>query len=118
VEQKEKLKLNYNKYKNIKTKVNGKTLDSKKEAKRYTELLLLEKAGIIQDLQTQVKFELQPSYKTGNKAIRAINYIADYVYYDKLGKLIVEDCKGFKTEVYKLKKKLFEYKYKMEIKEI
>lgn len=109
----------YNKYRNTKVYENGiKVADSKKEGKRRQELLLLQRGGIITDLQTQVKFELQPSYKIDNKTIQAINYIADFTYYDELGRFVVEDCKGFKTDVYKLKKKLFEYKYKTKIKEI
>jgi hypothetical protein len=119
VEKKEELKLNYNKYKNIKTEINGKTLDSKREAKRYSELLLLERAKEIKDLQLQVKYELQEGYKLSTKQVRPIIYIADFVYYDNgLKKWVIEDVKGMRTEVYKLKKKLFEYKYKIEIHEI
>jgi len=72
----------------------------------------------------QVKYELQPSYKIGNKKIRSINYIADFVYYKiykrggiEIREQIIEDCKGYKTQIYKIKKKMFEYKYGMEIKE-
>lgn len=108
------------KYKNKKTIVSGIKFDSKKEAKRFNELKILEKANEISELRLQVKFELQPSFKKGNKTYRKIEYIADFTYYDnKLNKYIVEDTKGFRTEVYKLKKKLFEYKYPhLTIKEI
>lgn len=93
--------------------------DSKKEGNRYLELKLLLKAGKIRDLELQKKFELQPKYKMNNKTIRAISYVADFVYFDVDKKeMIVEDTKGFRTEVYKLKKKLFEYKYGIEIKEV
>lgn len=101
------------KYYNQKTKLNGIKFDSKKEAKRYSELILLKKAKLIKDLELQKVFELQSKYinKEG-KHIRAITYIADFFYYDiEKQKYIVEDTKGFKTEVYKIKKKLFEYKY-------
>ena len=102
-----------NKYKNEKIIVDKIKFDSKLEARRYCELKLLERAKEIKDLRRQVEFELQPSYKKNNKTIRAINYVADFVYYDlKKGKIIIEDTKGFKTEIYKLKKKLFEYKYR------
>lgn len=108
------------KYKNKKVIVDGIGFDSKLESNRYLELKLLEKAKEIKDLRMQVKFELQPKYKKNNKIIRAITYVADFVYYDlKKEKIIVEDTKGYKTEVYKMKKKMFEYKYpELEIKEI
>ena len=100
------------KYHNRKIIVDDKKFDSLKEAKRYKELKILEKANEITELRLQVKFELQPSFKKDNKTYRKIEYIADFVYYDnRLNKYIVEDTKGFKTDVYKLKKKLFEYKY-------
>lgn len=107
------------KYKAIKTVQDGIEFDSKKEAERYSELKLLEKAGRIEDIQLQVKFELQPAFEFLGKKIKAINYIADFVYFDKRTKQkVVEDVKGMKTPVYKLKKKMFEYHYKIEIKEI
>lgn len=100
------------KYHNRKIIVDDKKFDSLKEAKRYKELKILEKANEITELRLQVKFELQPSFKKDNKTYRKIEYIADFTYYDnKLNKYIVEDTKGYKTDVYKLKKKLFEYKY-------
>lgn len=101
------------KYHNRKVIVDdGIKFDSLKEAKRYKELKILEKADEITELRLQVPFELQPSFKKNGKTIRKIEYIADFVYYDnKLQKYVVEDVKGYKTDVYKLKKKLFEYKY-------
>ena len=105
-----------NKYHNTKVIYNGIKFDSKKERARFITLKQLEKAGIIKELELQKKFELQPSYKKNGKTIRAINYYADFYYYDIIkGKYIVEDTKGMKTEVYKLKKKLFEYKYDITI---
>jgi hypothetical protein len=102
-----------NKYHNKKTKVNGIIFSSKLEAKRYTELKLLEKQGIIKDLTLQPSYELTPTFKKNNKTYRKMSYIADFSYYDnELGKVIVEDTKGFSNDVYKLKRKLFEYKYK------
>ena len=105
------------KYKAKKTNIDGHSFDSIKEANRYLELKLLERQGIIKDLRRQVRFELQPSYKKNGKTIQAISYVADFTYYQD-NKLIVEDTKGFRTEVYKLKKKLFEHKYDLEIKEV
>jgi hypothetical protein len=104
------------KYSNKKVMTDGIKFDSKKEATRFKELKVLEKAGVIKDLELQKKFELQPSFKLNGKTIRAIHYIADFYYFDtKENKWIVEDCKGYRNEVYKLKKKMFEYKYQMEI---
>ena len=105
-----------NKYHNKKVIVDNIKFDSKKEARRYNELKLLEKAGIIKNLQRQVKYELQPSFKYNGKTIRAINYIADFVY-EKDGELIVEDVKGIKTDIYKLKKKMLLYIFNIEIQE-
>ena len=100
------------KYHSKKVIVDGIKFDSLKEARRYHELKILEKANEITELRLQVKFELQPSFKKEGKTYRKIEYIADFTYYDnKLNKYIVEDTKGYKTEVYKIKKKLFEYKY-------
>ena len=108
----------YNKYGNKKVYYNGKKLDSEREKKDYIRFLWLQERGEISDLQTQIKFELQEHYKINGKTIRAINYVADFTYYDKEGKFHVVDTKGFRTEVYKIKKKLFEYKYGIEIEEI
>lgn len=108
------------KYKNKKIIIDEITFDSTKEGKRYLELKQKEKLGEISNLRLQVKFELQPSFKINGKTIRAINYIADFVYKEN-GNEVIEDVKAsknFQTDVYKLKKKLFEYKYKIEIKEI
>lgn len=98
------------KYQNKKIIVNGIKFDSKKEANRYYELLLLQKAKIITNLELQPKFLLQDGFKKNGKTYRRIEYIADFKYIEN-GKTIVEDVKGFKTEVFKLKHKLFEYKY-------
>ena len=108
------------KYKNKEKIVDGIKFDSKLEARRYIQLKLLQRAGEITDLRMQVEFVLQPSYKKNGKTIRAIKYIADFVYYDvKRKETIVEDTKGFRNEVYKLKKKIFEYIYPyLQIKEI
>lgn len=106
------------KYGNKKIVIDGEKFDSERESKRWKELLILQHIGEIKDLRRQVRFELQPSYKKNGKTIRAITYVADFTYFLN-GKLVVEDSKGYRTEVYKLKKKLFEYKYpELEIKEV
>ena len=112
--------LKQNKYKSKEVIIKNIRFQSQKEGDRYLELKILEKHSLIEDLRIQVKFELQPSYKKNGKTIRAIYYIADFVYFDKAKKkMIIEDTKGFRTEIYKLKKKIFEYVYPdLEIKEV
>lgn len=107
------------KYRNKKIIIDGIEFDSKKEGYRYKELRLLERAGLIKDLELQKEYILQDKFKINNKTVRKISYIADFSYIAvKDNKLHVIDVKGFKTEVYKLKKKLFEYKYGIEIEEV
>lgn len=101
-----------NKYRNKKTFVDNIIFDSRAEANRYCELQLLEKAKEIKDLKLQPRFLLQKSFKKENKTHRKIEYIADFMYFDiKKNTTVVEDVKGMKTDVYKIKKKLFLYKY-------
>lgn len=107
----------YRKYKNTKTTFNSIVFDSKKEANRYKELLLLQKVGIITDLKMQVPYILVPAFNLNKKRYRQMTYIADFVYKEN-GKEIVEDTKGFRTDVYKIKKKLMAYIYQIEIREI
>ena len=126
-----------NKYFNKKTKVNGIEFDSRKEANRYMELLLLQRAGEIQDLRLQEKFVLIPAqyervetgeyYKTGaSKGLpkakevcveKAVIYKADFVYTEK-GKMVVEDTKGVKTKDYIIKRKLMLKEFGIKIKEV
>lgn len=104
--------MNYAKYHNQKVIIDGIKFDSKLEANRYAELKILEKAGIISALQLQPSFELIPAFSKGGKKYRAAHYVADFMYYDNQEKRVkIEDTKGMETEVYKLKRKLFEFKY-------
>jgi len=105
------------KYRNVKTVVDGITFDSKREADRYCELKLLQRAGKITDLRLQVPFELQPAFTVNGKKVRPIHYIADFVYKEN-GQYIVEDAKGHRTKEYMLKRKMYAYKYGREIKEV
>lgn len=98
------------KYNNKKTQVDMYVFDSVLEAKRYRQLALLQRAGEISNLKLQVPFLLQDSFRKNGKTYRKIEYIADFVYEEK-GQTVVEDTKGIKTEVFKMKQKLFEYKY-------
>ena len=106
------------KYRAKKTEIDGIKFDSRKEARRYTELKLLERNGDIENLTLQPRFLLQEGFRKNGKAYRKIEYVADFMYKQD-GKLIVEDVKGIKTDVYKLKQKLFEKRYQdLTIKEI
>ena len=118
-----------NKYSNTKVTIDGETFDSKREAKRYFELKLLERAKKIKNLQRQVKFLLIPSQyeevidakgKTNQKCIeRACVYVADFQYQDaKTGDLVVEDTKGVRTKDYIIKRKLMLSVYNIKISEI
>lgn len=103
------------KYNARKTTVDNIEFDSAKEARRYAELRLLEKAGKIRDLERQKKFEICAK----SKGRRALYYIADFVYWDnEANMIVVEDVKGYKTPVYNLKKRLVYERYGIEIKEV
>lgn len=108
------------KYHNIKTMTSdGIEHHSQAEAKRWIQLKLLEKAGEIKDLQRQVKYVLIPSQKEGKKTIeRECSYIADFVYTDKQGNIVVEDTKGFRTKDYTIKRKLMLWVHKIKVKEV
>jgi hypothetical protein len=124
------------KYGNRKIIKDGQTFDSVKEARRWFELCLLEKAGEITDLRRQVEFPLLPTqreestevYKRGEnkgkpkpgKVIeKPVVYIADFVYkHTATGKTIVEDTKGFKTKDYILKRKMLLYFHNIKIREV
>ena len=121
-----------NKYYAKKTMFNGIEFDSRKEARRYSELLLLQRAGAIRDLELQKKYVLIPAqYETyeryGKKGQRLQDgqrlvekecaYIADFVYKED-GKTIVEDTKGIKTKDYIIKRKLMLYVHGIRIKEV
>lgn len=100
-----------NKYKNRKVEYKGIIFDSVKERNYYMYLEGLLQAGEITDLRLQVKYELQPSFKDANgRTIRAITYIADFVYKDKDGYEVIVDVKGYRTDVYRLKRKMMLYK--------
>ena len=101
------------KYGNIKTVTSdGIKHDSIKEANRWCELLLLQRAGVITDLQRQVKFLLIPK----QEGERAVYYIADFTYTEN-GERVVEDAKGMRTKEYRLKKKMMLYFHGIKIKE-
>lgn len=103
----------YNKYGNHKCQYKGIKFDSKKECEYFIYLEALEAQGEISELQRQVRFELQPSFNHNGKTIRSITYVADFTFKDQDGQLHIVDVKGSRatmTEVYKLKKKMMQFK--------
>lgn len=122
------------KYGSRKTMVDGITFDSKKEANRFRELQLLERAGKIMALQRQVKYVLIPTqrefsneiykkgahqghFKPGKVLEKECSYIADFAYIQD-GAYVVEDTKGVRTEAYKIKRKLMLERYGIQIREV
>lgn len=105
-----------NKYRARKTTVDGITFDSKREANRYLVLKGMEEDGAIEGLRRQVRYELVPAFDVDGTHYRPVYYVADFVYVED-GKEVVEDVKGVRTDVYKLKSKLFARRYGMSIKE-
>lgn len=100
------------KYGAVATTVDGIRFPSKKEANRYRELKILEKAGQIFHLT------LQPKFSIDINGVHICNYFADFQYLDADAKKIVEDVKGVKTPVYKLKKKLVKAIHGIDIVEV
>lgn len=105
------------KYKNKKVVYKDMKFDSKKEYLRYLVLEDMQRKGEINGLQTQVPFVLVPPFQLNGKKYKGIRYIADFVY-KKDEKVIIEDTKGYRTDVYKIKRKLMAYIHKIEIKEV
>lgn len=101
------------KFGNIPQRVDGIFFHSKKEARRYRELKAIQQAGVISDLETQPKFRLDINGK------HICNYFADFRYYDHERNMeVVEDVKGVRTQVYKLKKRLMLAIHDIEVEEI
>lgn len=94
---------------------------SKLEATRKWELEMMQRAGLISDLEFQVKYELIPPQRDArtHKLIEHnCCYIADFRYRDENGEIVVEDTKGFKTKDYVIKRKLMLWRYDIRIREI
>ena len=117
------------KYRSRKIVRDGITFDSVKEYRRFCDLLLLEKAGAITDLQRQVEFVLIPAQREadrigvrggvikGKTIEQKCSYVADFVYNEN-GTTVVEDTKGFKTKDYIIKRKLMLWVHGIKIKEV
>lgn len=103
----------YNKYGAIRTNVDGIFFDSKAEAKRYQQLLMLVRAGHIEGLETQPKFPLVVH------GMKLGEYRGDFRYLDKAtGEYVIEDVKGVRTPLYKFKRKLVAALYGLAIREV
>jgi len=130
--------MRYQKYRNRKTVVDGIVFDSAKEAIRYQELKMLQKAGVIQNLRLQVPYEIIPEQREASDEVyskgpkkgqpkpgkileRKVEYIADFVYTEN-GQTVVEDVKGYRDggsyKVFVLKRKLMLQVYGISVKEI
>lgn len=124
-----------NKYGSKKVEIDGIVFDSKREAKRWTELKLLERTGHISELRRQVEYVLIPEqrewtneiyqkgrnkgcFKKGKLLERKCSYFADFVYLDSVGRISVEDTKGMRTKDYIIKRKLMLHVFGIKIKEI
>lgn len=110
----------YRKYHNTKTVVDDMVFDSKAEARRWQQLRLMERGGIIRDLRRQVPYVLIKSFRwPSGKACPKTVYKADFVYtIEGTGEVVVEDVKGVLTPEYKIKKKLMMERFGIEIKEV
>ena len=92
----------------------GAVFPSKKECRRYEELVLLERIGEIKDLARQVRWTLIPT----QDGERCVQYVSDFQYLDRDGKLHVEDTKGFRTKDYIIKRKLLKWVHGVTIEEL
>ncbi|GER73405.1 hypothetical protein BpPP18_14720 [Weizmannia acidilactici] len=105
-----------NKYRNKKTKVDGVWFDSLAEATYYRQLKWLKQAKQIKDFKIQPRYLLQEQFIKNGKTYRKIEYVADFEVIKNDGTVEVIDIKGAPlTAVFKLKRKLFEYKYDVSI---
>ncbi|MBP1854668.1 DUF1064 domain-containing protein [Metaclostridioides mangenotii] len=106
-----KTKKTQSKYRSKKVVVDNIKFDSKFEAEYYTDLKRKKEKGEIKDFGLQYKFELQPSFKKDGKTKRSITYIADFAIYHNDGQVEYIDTKGFSSDVAKIKRKMFDYRY-------
>lgn len=96
------------KYRNEQVRVDNIIFASKREARRYQQLRLEEQAGAIAQLRLQVRYRLTVNGQP------VCYYVADFVY-QRDGQETVEDAKGVKTDVYRIKKKLMKAIYSINI---
>jgi hypothetical protein len=103
-----------NKYGNKRVQFNGRWFDSQREANHAAKLQALDERGLIANLQYQVRIPLVP----GDGKLRGVVYVADFTYVDANGKLYVQDAKGYKTQIYRLKKRMAALLLGIEIEEV
>ena len=103
-----------NKYHAQPTTIDGIRFDSKREAARYLELKLLHLAGVIHKLQVHPRYVLLEPFECKGVKYRGIFYEGDFEYYEN-GQRVCEDVKGVKTQVFRIKEKLFIKRYGDEI---
>ncbi|WP_335956427.1 DUF1064 domain-containing protein [Acinetobacter bereziniae] len=107
------------KYGNQKVIIDGeKVADSKHEFRRLNDLIALQRAGQIKDLQTQVRYKLIPAQKICGVKVRGTDYVADFVYWTSEGQFICEDAKGHKTADYIIKRKLMKMIHDIDVVEV
>jgi len=102
------------KYHNKKTEVDGYFFDSKKEATKYQELLLMQLdhgPDGVKSFTLQPRFELQPAFEKDGEKYRKIEYVADFSVIYNDGRREIIDVKGFSPAIFKLKAKLFDFRY-------
>ena len=98
------------KYNAQRVTVDGIQLDSLKEARRYADLKLLERAGVIRALKIHPMFEIVVN------GVHICRYEADFQYYEN-DQQITEDSKGVRTPTYKLKRRLMKAVHGVDIRE-
>jgi hypothetical protein len=104
------------KYRAVPTVIDGIRFASKKEAARYCDLKLLEKAGEIRELELQPRFPLYVCKRQNGELHKVCDYVADFRYRQgPRGILVIEDVKGMRTPTYRLKRKMVEAQYGFEI---
>ncbi|AYC29658.1 DUF1064 domain-containing protein [Paenisporosarcina cavernae] len=99
------------KYNNRKVIIDDNTFDSAAEAKYYEELKTRQKEEKILFFRLQPRYEIQPKFEKGSKKFKAITYVADFEIHHLDGSIEVVDIKGMETTDFKIKKKMFEYKF-------
>lgn len=106
-----KMSRSRSKYGNKKVELDGMTFDSKAEARYYSELKIRQRAGEILFFRVQPRYRLLDGFEKDGKKHRAIDYIADFEIHHKDGSIEVVDVKGMKTEVFRIKEKMFNKKF-------
>lgn len=105
-----------NKYNNQKCVLNGLEFDSRAERAFYEHLLGLQEKGLVEEIKLQPKYIIFDGYTLEGKKVRPITYSADFEVIYTNGKCEVIDVKGFETQQFAIRKKLFEGKFRIPLK--